>query len=115
MKKPVALAFLLGFILFVTSCTSETPLDTTPPGDSLEPGVLTSSVPYEAYTVTSEYLKDPEKVIPLAMQTASFWLKAMDTEYGGFYTYVSENGTLIELPHCSLISLVPSIPLHWGI
>lgn len=66
MKKNFFLTILLGLLFF--SCTKQ----------KLE--------------ISSEYLINPEKNIPFAVQSAEFWFDSQDKDKGGFFTFVQENG-----------------------
>ncbi|MEE9440197.1 MAG: AGE family epimerase/isomerase [Saprospiraceae bacterium] len=45
------------------------------------------------YEVQSNFLKDPNIIIPFIMDSADFWKKSVDWQDGGFYTEVKQDGT----------------------
>jgi mannose/cellobiose epimerase-like protein (N-acyl-D-glucosamine 2-epimerase family) len=45
------------------------------------------------YQVKSEWLREPDKVLPYIRRNADFWKKSYDAENGGFFTMVTRDGT----------------------
>jgi mannose/cellobiose epimerase-like protein (N-acyl-D-glucosamine 2-epimerase family) len=48
--------------------------------------------PAGSYTVKSIYLKDPDLAKSLVSDWADFWKSAYDTEHGGFFSFVDQEG-----------------------
>ncbi len=46
----------------------------------------------EPYAVKSDYLKNPDLAKPLVSDWADFWKSAYDTEHGGFFSYIDQEG-----------------------
>lgn len=46
------------------------------------------------YVLKSEYLKNPDAIKTVVDKTAKFWEKAYDSKFGGFYTYVNNDGSI---------------------
>lgn len=55
---------------------------------------VTTIVTTERYALKCEFLKNPEKIIPIADKSAAFWFPAHDKKNGGFYTYVNRDGSI---------------------
>ena len=51
------------------------------------------SITYGQYNVKSPYLQNPDKIIGYVDSCASFWTKACDPAYGGFYTNINKYGS----------------------
>ena len=54
--------------------------------------VKNKEAPSGPYTVKSMYLINPDLAKPLVSSWADFWKTAYDSEYGGFFTYVDQEG-----------------------
>jgi len=98
MKKSVSAAIAVLIAFSLTGCGTD-PVNTAPsPAASSEPGVTEPNSPEPSpagpYEVRNEYLADPGRMIELADQSAAFWKNAYDPEYGGFFTYVSRDGSV---------------------
>ncbi len=48
----------------------------------------------QAYEPTSQWLKEPESILPYLVESADFWLGAYDEELGGFYSEVGLTGNV---------------------
>ncbi|MDX2109503.1 MAG: hypothetical protein SFY80_04600 [Verrucomicrobiota bacterium] len=55
--------------------------------------VALTGATYAAYTPTSKWVNQPETILPYIQEAADFWIKAYDTEYGGFFSNVGLTGT----------------------
>ena len=91
-KKMILFLLILTMNLSSLSCTAMS--DTKVSHNSNGKATVTDKQAINQYELKSEYLKNPDRIKIAADQTAQFWEKAYDSKYGGFYTYVNEDGSI---------------------
>ena len=55
-------------------------------------------------TVASDWLAEPEQLLPYLVEAADFWKGTYDEEFGGFFTHVDRSGAVTDSEVKSLLT-----------
>lgn len=86
-----------SILLATSSCSpatnaSQNSISNTETTSTIQSNAPSKSKTGSSYEIKSDVLKNPDEMIKLADQCASFWAKAYDPHYSGFFTNISHDG-----------------------